>query len=1407
MSDEEYAKVQSQLDGENSEEEKAIQEAVKKKAVNKGPMGLAGKAATAGTKIVSGGLAAVQSASASGVAIILSVALGLAGLGNDSFLINYRDDVTPENPYECLDEYVDAYTGVFGTLDEQPLPQNDNNVLQKLKQINEWSKTYVAQSVPDKLVCTEEDCPYYGHEGCTDPDHGVQQFSTGEYTYYNSDARIDLANVMRIRDFFRAYGLTDVQIAAMCGVMTMESRIDFTSIEGYNLQGDRYNLEPSQSSAEYAWKPWAEGITGHIGTATCIHEIATTPYTGAHDTSIDYQAYSSKYPNIYKLGLGLVGFTDGPGFHNNTFIRNYADTLNDRVDLIQSIIEGSRGWRDELRQRAADKYTDAYGASGNTMRGYPQSYIMGVEGFGFTDETMSSGHRYAAAIDQYIYWGEKLEAAWLEYVELANEYKANDDKLHGEWLYHTVTSETKTGVYDSTVYKSEFTLYGVDEFFFHITDYNEHDTYYFDWRIPTPGDHWVKNPNPPYPYGNNKTNWLEATSSIIMPSKYGLPLGTIKDEEHHYIEYPDNPKERAQNYIDGQYPWSYANWSDSALTTLQDYEKSGTCCSCSSHLHYYTSNGHTYSYVHTEAKSECGKIQDLINRQEALAPRIDELRELIKEELLRNFLGARDEFNAASWAHIKNQVEFYNAERDYYTACEFDMEARLRDATIDKESIFNDKRFYTEAVFEYKFNKIINNERVKFRDLFNLIEGKGENSEDKLTPQELRLYYELWQNYAKYATNLPKSGKYINWWTPETQLLFLVGGSYDAEKGRGIKLKEEYKNATCPICRGELMNVERDTVGQYYYDWMSTWKGDDYTGRDLTTATKNFFYDMISGGFDDGSLQERTEYAYAYYYMFQYDTPYQQAINYAAVGGEASKIMDEMIAEARWQVNTANTLSDTAMPKNDKWKPYQTAEITRQWEIDTATSLSKSVLSTLGEKQSKSRVNLLENIWNGCRYVNVIDNSTIGNAAIYLVDNPLIYASASNEFRVMKYGENADSEKLKVSSLYHVVFDTINRRLSEKGKATMGSDPSDGFAFVKTAVLWSGLDEKFEDISNVEELEEYLKESTSSIWQTSEQYQEDKEIGTGNTKIWEQRKLGPYYTSDGAVYYRYRWTLVPRVLDPPSGASTDEDWYNNIRDTDEEIDGSFGDIQEDNDKFNEGHGVATHDKNNAPITSKGFDTNGYKRFEYSDGYMADWVRVDWECWDPDCGVCGGRGGHGDYDSLAPGDIIIKDGQVFIWLGESTVQAMFPLEMENATSQTTALTMAGGSDSTRLKSAAGASFSWSKPCASYINHETPCPAHDTEAAWPMSPSRRDPNSCKPYNPDGKWTAYRLIVPNYTDEYRSAGVIYDMNEDWETWYKYRYKGMEPSSDTRTYLDQVRKELGLDINTNYPRDKKLY
>ena len=208
-----------------------------------------------------------------------------------------------------------------------------------------------------------------------------------------------------------------------------------------------------------------------------------------------------------------------------------------------------------------------------------------------------------------------------------------------------------------------------------------------------------------------------------------------------------------------------------------------------------------------------------------------------------------------------------------------------------------------------------------------------------------------------------------------------------------------------------------------------------------------------------------------------------------------------------------------------------------------------------------------------------------------------------------------------------------------------------------------------------------------------------------------------------------------------------------------------------------------------PLVAKGFSTNGYARPLNENGKTADWVRVDWECWDKSCSICHGKGGHGDTTLLLPGDIIIGPGVVGMWLGEDTVQAMYPLDTTDV--------YAGGSDAQKLKSmGSGFGFTWSKPCSNYVNHEVGCPLHDSDDNLPTSPQASNPNSCKPYNPDGKWTVYRLSVPNYTSDYRSAGITTrdKGDEDWEIWYKYRYKGMAPTADTRTYLEEVRKKLGI-------------
>ena len=1377
MADEEYAKTKTQLDGVDEQEEQAIKNAVTKskgsfasRLFNKGAnagANLVKGAADVGTKVTAGGLAAVQSVSATSLAVVLSTVLGLTSgmTGGDDYPVAYRDDAS-DDVYQCVDHYSEAYAGLFGSLDDQPLPDQDNNVLLRLKEINEWSKAYVGQSVPDSLVCDEPTCVFYGNTGCTDPDHPVKRVSNGEYTYYDTGGRIDLANVMRIHDFFREYGLTDVQIAAICGVMTIESRVDFTSLENYNISGERYNLDPSATTSEFGFKPWAEGLgSSPITTASCIHQISSNTYTGP-DSGMDYASYASEHDAIWKLGIGIVGFTDGPGFQVNTCIRNYADYINDRVRLIQRLVEGTKGWQDDLRKRAADAYTYAYGAVGTSLRGTANNF----------DVAPSTAYDYKKAWKEYQKAEKELEEAVNEYNKLADEYVAAANAIRGNgWEYHSYT-ETPVSGDVTTAYHIRFEKHDIPK---------DHVKYTTD-------------------YGSGK---FYTTCELEKLKETGPSEVTIN-----YTEY------NGVNETDIVYPQMEPIYEEDDKGALSTFSLICNCPPkptppdktvsdpCPGHPEGESCPGHSHTepdyedptYLaelaeYNKAIAEHATAESLISTANGLVASVQAQYKVVQEKKKIYDVKLAD-FNAKSQAHAISVVKFYNALQDYYTAAEFDMESMIHDASFRNTSIYDETFFYTRAAYEYKFDASLDGEKLTYRRLFSELLNDGEADADtgeNPTIKELRLYYELWQNYAKYATNLPQSGKYINWWTPEVQLLFLVGGSYRPElnDGKGLKISDEYRLSTnpenCPICSKDV--PEYDNVGQFYYDWMSTWAGDDYTGRDITTATEKFFHEMISGGFDDGSLQLRTEYAYAYYYMFQYGTPYQKAIAYTSVNGQANDIMNEMIAEGRWQTNSSNTLSDTAMPHNDKWKKYQTATVSRQWEIDTSTSMSSSLLATLGKEQSHSKVNLLENIWNGCRYVNVIDNSTIGNAAIYLTDNPLIYADKSDPYYIMKYGDKENSATEPVSSLYKVVYNVINQRLSDNGKPTMGGDDmmTDGFTFVKTAVLWSGLDKEFENITNKDELSKYLQESTSSIWNGGETYKTSTAVGSGNTKIWEQRKLGPYYNSGGGVYYKYKWYLVPRVLNDTPSSNTGTGWYDGIRE-DEEANKPNGDHDEDLDSWYVHH-VDEHDVNNMPSVYKGYSENGYVRDKNDNGMLADWVRVDWECWDPECAVCHGKGGHGDTSKLLAGDIIIGPTTVGMWLGESTVQSMYPTEINS----TDKLVYVGGNDAQKIKSMSDSTgFTWSKPCSLYVNHDTECihtqPTTSLETA--------DPSHCEPYYAADKWTVYRLSVPNYTDDYRSAGVTYKHSGDdeWEIWYKYRYKGMEPSADTKEYLHKVREDV---------------
>lgn len=1559
------------------------------------------KTATNGvSSLVAGTQALFQSTSITTMATSGGIIFGLLGsifTGSVNLDSTIRDDALPPAQYECIDEYVDAYKAIFGTINTTPLAEQNNIVVMRLREINEWSKTYVGQKASSRLICNDSDCPWYGHEGCPDPDHTIQEVDKGYQGYYDLGGQIDLANVKRLHSFFREYGLTDVQIAAICGVATIESRIDFTSVEGYNIQGDRYNLDPSASTDKYAFKPWAEGIgDSPIETATCMHEITANTYSGP-DQPIDYAAYSAEYPSIYKLGIGMIGFTDGPGFYNNTFLRNYADELDDKVKFIQRAVEGSKGWQDELRQRSADLFHLAYGGEGDDKRGMATKYEENVDLdiLLFMDEAAckeliesqgdewderydpddgklkSSGWLYKKYYEKYQEAEKALDEAVKEYEQKVQEYMdLLNQLLNTPWQYHSVTVnpngdpdgapllditfeghkpedlKKKTTSFSSESAKDknpDIEAKYVDIFepeTLKQCEKSDEEEDFIEFRSDSSGPGsttreqgedannidvvyrvaeptWSEAPKTPSktvsPSGTSSA--ITVTQTVFPSSDAGLPgdinLGSgmtpVQNPNDHIWDYYITDMWGNVRFNDGRYNAdlaAYQNWlkmqqafqqqwaADNAaiangqmptpptpptmpdknsfiisydaygnpiydnaayLAALRQYQQAMQMYNWmlqqhNADMNYFNNNmGGMFPASSAAIQAERAQIDALIAQLQQKAQEVQDAYDEMQQKK-QEFFETLDDFNKWSKNHAHDVVRFYNALQDNYTAAEMDFEMMMRDATYDQYKVFEDIQFYTKAAFEYEFvdsvNQILKDkgedyETTTFLDLFsdgdtdddgvpdrdrdgdgvvdNDKDGDGK-PDNKIDPKKIKLYYDLWQNYAKYATNLPQNGKYINWWLPEVQMLFLVGGSYDAETGKGLKVRDEYRSeSSCSECGGQVPEYDTDS-SKYFYDWMSTWKGEDYTGRDLTTATKNFYYDMVSGGFDDGTLTKRTEYAYAYYYMFQFDTAYQQTIQYASSGGQAEAIMREMINEGRWQTNMSNTLSDTAMPHNDKWKDYQTNKITRLWDIDTSTSMSTSMLSTLGVNQQHSRANLLGSIWNGCRYVNFINNSTPANSGMYLVDDPLIY-DKNNKFTKMKYGDNVPDP---VSNLAKTVVGCINVLLGREGKTSMGDDitSKNGFTFAKTCILWSGMDKEWENISDIDKLREYLEEATSSIWVEGADYQKDYDgdkgnTGRGNNRIWEQRRMGPYYDENGDVYWYYKWVLVPRVLGESKDAPDDADWYDTIR-AEENGDGK-GNTEEDTDKYKDGHEVDEHNVNDTPYVKltdpRSYDEDGYYRKPNEDNERnADWQRVDLECWDPECEECHGKGGHVNTDLFVAGDIILTpDDKVYIWLGERVVQNMFPLEAQNTGED--AKVLAGGDEATKLKTFKETGLTWDtyKPCTDYKNHTEGCtnPDHNNGTKTPELP---DPDSCQPYNPDGKWAVYRLMVSNYTDSYRQAGVIPDVSDKelWDVWAKNKWLGMEQNTDESWYLEFVRQELQdtvdsdyYDSDTEYPRD----
>lgn len=1382
---------------------------------------IGGAVSGAGNKIIAGGMALVQSASVTGIVATSAAGFGLGGLGmaglaGASSDISYgvKDDSVDSLDLQCVDEYFDTYKAVFGSLQTDPLAEKNYKVVNALRDINEWSKEFVGQDTKAELVCMDSTCSYYLKTAC--PYHSnIEKGSKPDNL--SAGGRIDLANVRRIYDFLSAYGLTDVQIAAICGVSTMETRIDFTSVEGYNIQGDRYNLNPAATTSEYAWKPWAEGITdgSPITTPTCIHQLAANAYTGS-DNAIDYAAYYAEYPAIYKLGIGLYGFTDGPGLYNNTFLRNYADYLNNKVTAIQNYVEGARGWQEDLRKRAADAYSNAYGADDNdrngVKRGTGDKYTIKVaEPFLHPESYIVSGGTESTA-RVYDEWWQAYEPIKEELLDAVNNYKAA-----------VAAYEAATPISSGTYHTVSTT---------NVTDGDGANMSYYDITF----ENYEYEDFSKFKTGNGTS---EHSTEIPQPNQICAGDGGTPDN---YIQFVGNPTGVDHNHTDVNYYVPTPTWEETVKGSLLKYSMTcshppqylydGTCSGCVSSTNPETGvtswscpgNHRRDNPAYAVALKEHAEIEGKINAANAAADLIKTWWEKIIEIRTRidpmiggdanpEPEGGFDAQNHTSTIgyiqvcsmlthrareHAHSVVDFYNALADAYSAAELNLENMLQTGALDGSNIFYGD-WYTEPTFKYDFfnssDRVSGNatgDGLKFMDLL-----KNADGDEDMTPQQLKACYELWQNYAKYATDLPKNGQYINWWTPEVQLLFMVGGSYNAEKGRGIKVADKYRNVDCPTCQS-IGVPEYDTTGKYNYDFMSTWKGDDYTGRNISAATETFFYKMASGGFDDGTLDERTNYAFAYYYMFQYGSPYQQTISFAGTQSEASRILDEMVTEGRWQTNGSNTLSDTAMPHNDRWKEYQTRSTWRQWEMDTSSSMSQTMLNILGVNQNKSKVNLLGSVWNGCKYTNFVNNSTVGYSAMYLVDDPLIYLSdeekKNDQFYMMKYG---GSDVEPVNDLYNTVHDVISKRLQDNGYSALGSIENDtsGFTFVKTAILWSGLDKEFEKLDNLNDLKAYMGEATFSLhdesvgnYGKSESAQQD---GRGNTMIWEQRRLGPYY--DGGPKYRYQWVLVPRVLNNKTGVTNDnhEGGYDGIRDIEGEENGR-GDTDQDYDDYIN-HQVEEHQTTNMPNTNESYNMNGYNRPTSDNNQIADWVRVDWECWDKDCPICGGAGGHGDFSNLMQGDLIVKDSKIYIWLGEQTVQKMYPLDAKSDADKR--LVMAGGSDPTKLKSAADVGFEWSAPCGDYVNHTVGCtnPNHQNTP----TPSAPDASSCLPYNPNGKWTVYRLTLSNYTDAYRNSGVVLNMadEDEYNIWKKFNWRGYENEVVIKPYLDRVRDELGVE------------
>lgn len=244
-----------------------------------------------------------------GLVIVVAVNGGLSSL---------YEGYTPYVYHECFDEYDSAYRGLFGSLDS-----NEAGNSGAAKYIQNW----------DEKRKNDED--------------------------YEEYLRNMLGTAQKVRSFFRTYGLTDTQCAAVCGYLYHAGGLDPTFVEPVDTNENAYDKQWFKSPLESDAKQWIN--SKDYKTSDMIADSGSYPMTSVNPDTISLSDIN--IDGLERVGIGIGKWRDYKGSDNNTKLREFATEINDQTQKVNKAIKDGMTWQSDLRAEQQNRWNVIYGGS------------------------------------------------------------------------------------------------------------------------------------------------------------------------------------------------------------------------------------------------------------------------------------------------------------------------------------------------------------------------------------------------------------------------------------------------------------------------------------------------------------------------------------------------------------------------------------------------------------------------------------------------------------------------------------------------------------------------------------------------------------------------------------------------------------------------------------------------------------------------------------------------------------------------------------------------------------------------------------------------------------------------------------------------------------------------------------